>query len=281
MNSLWNFIVKYSTWFIFIIYVLISCILIVNNNAYQQSIYLTSANKFSAGVYSSAEEVTGYFALRDINRGLQASNARLENEVLNLRQQLAALRTLAGDSVDAATRSRYSYILATVINNTTRHPRNYFTIDKGEKDGVQRGMGVVNHQGIVGIVNVVGPNTARVISLLNETQHFSVRLKKTPFVGSLIWNGQDPNVAYMEEVPRHAQYQLGDTIVTSGYSTTFPEGLDVGTVMGRVKSSEDNYYTLKVRLLPNFRTLGAVRVIRDIYKAELDTLAAHDIKIAD
>lgn len=281
MNSLWNFIKKYSTSFIYIFYVLISCFLIVNNNPYQRSVYLTSANRVTAGIYSSAYDVSAYFALRDINRGLQASNARLENEVLNLRQQVAHLSTQLGDSVAVPSQQRYGYILATVINNSTRRPRNYFTIDKGAKDGIERGMGVVDHQGIVGIVNVVGPNTARVISLLNETQHFSVRLKKTPYVGSLVWKGNDPNVAYVEEVPRHAQYKLGDTIVTSGYSTTFPEGLDVGTVMGRVKASDDNYYTLKVRLLPKFSNLGAVRVIKDIYKAEIDTLANNDIKNGD
>lgn len=281
MRNLLNFFLKNSTWFIFIFYVLLSLILLFNGDNYHQSVYLTSANTFSSSVYGVSNGVTGYFNLRSINEDLQASNAKLENEVFNLQKELAACKSLLSDTVSLKEQKRYDYVLATVINNSTRHPRNYFTIDRGSEDGVKPGMGVVDHNGIVGIVNVAGPHTSRIISLLNQTQHFSVRIAGTPFVGSLSWKGSDPQVAYVEEIPRHARYNTGDTIVTSGYSTTFPEGLPVGTILNRVKSSDDNYYVFKVRLTPNFKTLSTVRVIKDIYKQELDSLANFDIKIEE
>lgn len=282
MRNLFNFIIRYSTWFVFAFYVLLSCILLTKRDDYHASVLLTSANSLTGGVYKGVSMISGYFNLKQINQSLQESNAYLENENLNLRNEIATYKTLLAenDSTDNKNdfKKRFNYILASVINNSTRHPQNYFTINSGYLDGVDRGMGVVDHNGIVGIVNVSGPHTSRVISILNETQHFSVKIKDTPFVGSLSWRGNDPGIAYVEEVPRHAKYNIGDTIVTSGFSTTFPEGLPVGTILNRVRTSDDNFYILKVRLASDFKTLSTVRVIKDVFKNELDSLATFDIK---
>lgn len=278
MRNLLNFILRYSTWFVFAFYVLLSCILLSRRDDYHASVILSSANGVTSSVYRGATGVTGYFHLRDINRSLQESNAALENEILNLRNQLAEYRALVSDSSYVRQEQRFDYTLASVINNSTRHPRNYITINRGMNEGVEPGMGVVDQNGIVGIVNVAGPHTARVISILNETQHFSVKLKDTPYVGSLSWKGGDPGIAYMEEVPRHAQFHIGDTVVTSGFSTTFPYGICVGTVMNRVRMTDDNFYILKIRLASDFKTLSTVRVITDFYKAELDSLSNFDVE---
>lgn len=279
MRNLLNFLIKYGTWFLFVFYVLVSFVLLFSHNAYQQSIYLTSANSVTSSVYDATSRVTGYFHLRSINESLQSSNARLENEVLNLRHKLDECLSLVPDSLKQdLTANRFGYIPATVVNNSVRHPRNYFSIDKGKADGVKTGMGVVDQNGVAGIVNVTGEHTSRVISLLNQTQHFSVKIKGTNFIGSLNWRGNDPAVAYMDEVPRHAIYHAGDTIVTSGFSTTFPENIPVGTVLNRIKGDDDNFYILKIRLNSDFRALSAVRVIKDEYKHELDSLRDYDIK---
>ncbi|MDE5842110.1 MAG: rod shape-determining protein MreC [Muribaculaceae bacterium] len=287
MRNLLNFIIRYSTWFVFAFYVLLSCMLLPYRDDYHASVLFSSANEVTGGIYKTVSGVTGYFNLKEINSSLQESNASLENEILNLRNRISEYKAIVEnmDSVDFSRfnshSARFDYILASVINNSTRHPRNYITINRGTADGVNRGMGVVDHNGIVGIVNVAGPHTARVISILNETQHFSVKIKDTPFVGSLSWHGGDPSIAYMEEVPRHAKYQIGDTIVTSGYSTTFPYGINVGTILNRVKTSDDNFYVLKVRLASDFNTLSTVRILKDTYKNELDSLAVYDIKVED
>lgn len=278
MRNLLNFIIRYSTWFVFTFYVLISVTLLVLGNRYRQSVYLTSANVISGGLYNGASQITGYFHLRSINESLQASNAQLQNQVLNLKNELAQYKVLLSDTLPPLpSRDRYDYIAAAVINNNTRHPKNFFTIDRGSFDGVERGMGVVDQNGVVGIVNVTGPHMARVISLLNETQHFSVKLKDTSFVGSLNWKGEDASIAYVEEIPRHVEYHIGDTIVTSGYSTTFPEGIPVGTVLNRVRSHDDSFFTFKIKLMPDFRSLSTVRVIKDIYKEEIDSLSNFDV----
>lgn len=279
MRNLLNFIIRYGTWFLFAFYVILSFVLLFSHSSYHHSVYLSSANVVSSAVNSTSSEITGYFHLRSINESLQASNAMLENEVLNLRHKIAEYETLLADSlIDNDDVERYDYVSATVINNSVRHPRNYFSINRGEADGVKRGMGVVDQNGIVGIVNVTGQHTARVISLLNESQHFSVKIKDTQFLGSLSWKGGDPMIAYMEEVPRHAKFEVGDTVVTSGFSTIFPGEIPVGIIMNRIKGSDDNFFVLKVRLTSDFRALSTVRVIKDEYKTELDSLQNFDLK---
>ena len=279
MRNILNFIIRYSKWFVFTFYVLMSCILLVDNNIYQQSVYLTSANGFTGGVYGIWSQVAGYFHLKTINESLQASNADLQNQVLNLKSQIAELKIHRDDTLmNPQDRQRFDYVSAAVINNNTRHPRNYFTINRGRLDGIKPGMGVVDQNGVVGIVNVTGDHMSRVISLHNETQRFSVKLKGSSFIGSLNWRGRDATIGYVEEIPRHAVYKTGDTIVTSGYSTTFPEGIPVGVVLNRVHSNDDSFFTFKVKLISDFKALSSIRVIKDVYKSEIDSLATFDIK---
>lgn len=255
-----------------------SCAILFTYNSYHSSLFFSSANTVSSTIYGVSSEITGYFNLKEINKSLEENNARLENEVLNLRHQLAEYKTLSSDTLSSpgTEKSRYDYVAATVINNNIRHPRNYFSINRGSKDGVKVGQGVVDHNGVVGIVNVTGDHTARVISLLNESQRFSVKLKNTEYIGSLSWKGNDPSIAYIEEVPRHAKFHIGDTVVTSGYSLSFPADIPVGTVMNRIKGADDNFYVLKVKLQPEFKTLSTVRVIKDNFKENLDSLSQFD-----
>lgn len=272
MRNLLNFLIKYSTWFVFTFYVLISCVLLVKQSDRHNSIYLTSANAIGEFIYGTASEISGYFSLRNVNERLQESNAKLQNEVLNLRNELTQYKIMLQDSTISKIGPRYDYIGAAVINNSTRHPRNYFTINRGLADGVESGMGVVDQSGIVGIIDAIGNHTSRAISLLNQSQRFSAKLKGTTYVGSLTWRGTDPAIAYLEEVPRHAKFHVGDTIVTSGFSTTFPEGIDIGTVMGTIKTNDDTFFVLKIRLASDFKSLGTVRIIKDAYKQELDSI---------
>lgn len=280
MRNLINFLIKYNTWFIFIFYVLLSCILLFNGkNYYQQSVYLTSANSICSNAYQMTSDIVGYFNLKKINATLQEKNASLENEVLNLREQLKHYSAICNNDSMLSGEipiNRYNYVIASVINNSVTHPRNFFTINKGKKDGITPGMGVVDINGVVGIVNVAGNNSSRIISLLNTTQHFSVKLKNTAYIGSLTWHEGNPNIAYVEEFPQHITYHVGDTITTSGYSTTFPEGIPVGTVISRARTDDENFITLKIKLSSDFTQLSSVRVLTDEFKVELDSLQNFD-----
>lgn len=272
MSELLKFFVKYSSWFLVALYLIAGLALLFSGNPYQHHVYLTSANVVTSGVYRAANGVTSYFSLRDINEDLQRRNSDLELEIDRLNRQVRDLRqqiysdTMTTDSA----LSRYHFIIAHVINNSVIHSHNYITLDKGALDGIEPEMGVMDQNGIVGIVNVTGPHTARLISVLNPYLRLSCKVKGENQVGSLVWDGRDPGVAILEELPKHAKFVKGDTIVTSGYSSVFPEGVPVGTILSGTRDREDNFYSLRVKLFTDFTTLSTVRVIRDKMRDELE-----------
>lgn len=263
MRNLFLFLLRYRAWIVFIIYVVISCTLLFNNNPYQRHVYMTSASRVSATVYDAAHSVTGYFHLRSINNDLQRRNAQLESEVIALRLKVDALELEASaDSLEVVEPLKmYDFILAPVINNSITHPYNYITIAKGEADGVKPEMGVVDQNGVVGVVNVTGNRYSRIISLLNPDFRLSCKLKGSDVFGSLVWDGKSPREALLEELPKHTVFEPGDTIITSGYSAVFPEGIPVGIVKGNEHNADDNFFTLRVELLTDFSKLSTVRLV--------------------
>ena len=276
MNNLLYFFIKARPWILFTVYAVIGCILLFNSNPYQHSVYLTSANSISTGVYNAATGVTSYFNLRNINEDLQRRNSDLELELLALKQQMLQFHDMEyaqTHPVDSALQ-RYNFILAHVINNSVHRPHNYITIQKGALDGIKPDMGVVDQNGVVGKVNVVGPHSARIISLLNNNLRLSCKVKSSNTVGSLVWDGDDYRVALLEEIPRHATFNKGDTIITSGYSTSFPEGIPVGVILGEKKGHDDNFHTLMVKLFTDCSKLSTVRIIVDNMAEELKVIEA-------
>lgn len=271
MSELLNFLRKFSSWLLFAVYVVASCVLLFTQNPYQHYVYLSSASSVASSVYSTVGDVTSYFSLRDINDDLQRRNSDLELEIYRLKEMIRHRDEQAyGDTmtVDSILR-RYDFIIAHVINNTTSRANNYITINKGRLDGVRPEMGVMDQNGIVGVVNIVGDHSARLISLLNPYLRISCKVKGQEHVGSLVWNGESPSEALLEELPSHAVFNPGDTIVTSGYSSMFPEGVPVGTVIEGHRERDDNFFALRVKLFTDFTTLSTVRIINDRLADEL------------
>ena len=272
MNNLLNFFVKHSAWFIFAVYVILSLVLLFKDNPYQQSVYLTSANSVSAAVYKALNNVTSYFHLRDINESLQERNAALETELIELRNLMNDMALQSPDSLRQPALKQYSFVMAQVISNSIAQPNNYITINRGGLDGIKPEMGVIDQNGVVGIVNVVGPHASRVISLLNPHMRLSCKLKGSGFFGSLVWDGKSPQLAVLEELPKHITFNKGDTIVTSGYSAVFPEGIIVGTVEGLARGMSDSFVSLRIRLTTNFSQLRSVRGITHSMKEQIHAL---------
>lgn len=279
MNNLLNFFIKHVSWFVFMFYVITSCVLLFRNNPYQQSVYLTSANSVASTVLEGYSAVTSYFNLKNINEELQQRNAALEMEVVNLKSQLANVKMQIPDTTKVQpVVAQFDYVLAHVISNSVSQPYNYITINRGKADGIVPEMGVVDHNGVVGMVNVVSDHSARVISLLNPHMKLSCKVKHNGFFGSMVWDGKDPEFAMLQELPKQGKYHRGDTIITSGYSAVFPEGIIVGTVESVSKELSDNFVSLKVRLATNFMQLSTVRAIKNKMKVELKLVESKDEK---
>ncbi|MDE7471851.1 MAG: rod shape-determining protein MreC, partial [Paramuribaculum sp.] len=188
MRNLLRFLVRFSAWILFLIYVVASCWLLFTKNPYQHHVYLTSASALGRTVYGAANTVTSYFYLREINEDLQMRNTALEMEILRLKDQIAQykLQEYADTMKIDSSLTRYSFALAHVINNSVNRTNNYITIDRGALDGIRPEMGVVDQNGVVGIVNIVGDHSARIISLLNPYLRISCKIKGQDVVGSLV-----------------------------------------------------------------------------------------------
>ena len=277
MRNLIDLFVRNSVWFVFAFYMILCGILLFNNNPYQQSIYLTSANSVVSSIYNKMNSITSYFYLRDINEELQQRNAELEMELLALKENLKLFNAESLDSLNTF-KKQYDYILARVISNSISLQHNYITVNKGTDDGVVCEMGVVDQNGVVGIINVMGKKSSRIISLLNPNLRLSCKVKGSDYFGSLVWDGKSPYYAILEEMPRHVKFEEGDTIVTSGYSAVFPEGINVGVIESQLSSGGDNFYSLRVKLMSDFTQLSTVRLIKNNMKNEFDALKRMDFE---
>ncbi len=263
MRTLIDFLVKHVAWIVFIIYVTLSCILLFTFNPYQRSTFFGTSNTAVARVYKWSDQVTGYFGLRSVNKDLLQHNGELEQEVLALRNELLQYTdsTTITSLTDENLHSKYDFIMARAINNSVSHTDNYITLDKGTRHGVTPDMAVVNQQGVVGVVTVVNEHNAVALSLLNTKWHLSCKVKNTDCFGSMTWDARSAQYATLEELPRHVNFNVGDTIVTSGYSTVFPEGIMVGVIDGYAEQKNDNFYSVRVKLSCDFTQLGAVRIM--------------------
>jgi rod shape-determining protein MreC len=234
-------------------------------------VFFSSANTVVGHVVSIYNYGASYIKLREDNKILFERNSMLEMEVIDLQRQIQTLKanTLPFDSLMVETGSaEFSYITAQVVNNSISGYLNYMTLDRGAKDGVTEDMGVVSIYGIVGIVSTVGEHFSVVMPILNPKSKISCKLYKGDYYGSLSWDGRDVQYANLEELPLHAEFQEGDTVVTSGYSAVFPPGVIVGTVAELDDNRAHNFYSLKIKLATDFQRLKVVRILNNTYWKE-------------
>ena len=263
MRNLINFLLKYNYWFLFVILEVASFVLLFRFNNYQQSAYFTSANTVVGAVYEVSGGISSYFHLKSVNEDLLARNRLLEEQINNLEKALKErqLDSIAVNSIRKMPQKDYQLFKARVIKNSLNLADNYITLDKGSSSGIHSEMGVVDGNGIVGIVYETSPSYSVVISVLNSKSNISCKIVGSDYFGYLKWEHGDSRYAYLKDLPRHAEFNLGDTVVTSGFSTVFPEGIMVGTVDDMSDSHDGLSYLLKIKLATDFGKLSDVRVI--------------------
>lgn len=263
MRNLLNFLLKYNYWFLFILLEAASFVLLFRFNHYQQSVFFSSANVVAGQVLDVSGGVSSYFHLKSVNEDLLDRNMQLEQQINNLEKALLARQVDSSqlNSIKDLPSTDYKLYKARVINNSLNQVDNYITLNRGAKDGIRPEMGVVDGNGVVGIVYETSPRYSVVISVLNSKSSISCKIVGSEYFGYLKWEHGDSQYAYLKDLPRHAEFNLGDTVVTSGYSTVFPEGIVVGTVDDMSDSNDGLSYLLKVKLATNFGKVSDVRVI--------------------
>ena len=265
MKNLIAFIAKYNHWFVFIILEAISAVLLFQYNSYQGSVWFSSANVVAGKVYEWNSEIESFFSLTKVNEELTQRNIYLEHQVSQLSSRITKLTDDSSflHSNQLQMLSSYKLIPAKVVTNETNKRDNLITIDKGEADGIKKDMGVVSGTGVVGIVYMTSPHYSIVIPVLSSHSNISCTIEKRGYFGYLHWNGGPISLAYVDDIPRHAKFRRGDNIVTSGYSSIFPEGIMVGKVGYVFNSADGLSYRVQVHLSTDFGRLRDVCVIAD------------------
>ncbi|WP_136668555.1 rod shape-determining protein MreC [Flavobacterium sp. H122] len=273
MQQIINFIIKNSTRLLFLLLLATSLTLTIQSHSYHRSQMVNSANAVTGTVYEEVNEVQTYFSLRDENDKLAKENAYLRKLLFNKKDSTS---TLPKDSVKGY--DKLEVIQSKVINNSYNKTENYLTINSGAIKGLRPDMGVVSSEGIVGVVEKISPRYATVISVLNIKSKINAKVKRTNHFGSLIWKAKNAGYVQLVEIPRLASVKKGDTIVTGGRSTIFPENIPVGIIDRIYTDTETNYYTLDVRLFTDMTNLNHVYVIKNKEAAEINQLEAETVK---
>ena len=258
MQQIIYFFIRNKNSILFAVLFVVSLLLTVQTHNYHNYKFTSSANTLIGGIYRFKNNLTDYFSLGDENRKLLEEN-------LNLREELERFRGLiAIPELDSLARpKKFDYRSAIVINNNYSKTKNQLTLDKGQKDSLKIDMGVISAKGLVGIVSNVSKHYATVQSILNTKSRINAKLKKSSHFGTLIWNTKEPNIVQLIDIPRLAQLQKGDTIITGGRSTIFPEGILIGTVRDFRSDKDENYYYVNVDLFNDMTSLQYVYLIEN------------------
>ena len=251
MKEIIKLILKYHFTIIFILLEVLSFSLIVLHNNYQRTVFSGYTASFFGTISSVVTRVDDYFYLKVTNEKLVAENTLWAPT----------------DSADVD----YVYKTAEMINSSFNKTKNYIVIDKGATEGIKPEMAVCSSEGVVGIIEKVSNRYARVLPLINTNLRISAKIKKNGYYGSLQWDGDDYRYSYLNDIPFHVDTEVGDTIVTSGFSSIFPEGEMIGFVES-VNKETANFLTIKVKLATDFKRISDVYIIANTRKEEQQAL---------
>ena len=275
MQQIIFFFARNKHFMLFALLFFISFILTINSHTYHKSKVVTSANFLSGGIYSIKSSITDYFDLHWQNKTLTEENTRLRTLLFNsgIMNSETALDSSLLDL-------NYTFVPARVINNSYSKTKNNLTLDRGSNDSLKIDMGVISPQGVIGIVVSVSENYASVQSILNSNSQVVAKFKKSNHFGTLIWDGKQPNIVQLIEIPRLASVALGDTIVTDGKSTIFPPGILIGKIKNFDRKEGDDYYDINVELFTDMTSVKHVYLVSQRDATEIKELekAVEDVE---
>ena len=264
MRNLIALLIRFSSVITFVLLEILCFVLIVNFNTEQKDIWVNSSNLLSGTILDKKNQVASFFDLEKRNQALQEENALLRENLLKLKGY--------SPEIEVDTSFKYDLIPANIINQEYRLRNNYLTLNKGAEQGLRKDMGVINEDGIIGIVKGTSSKYALAMSLLNTETRISARIKSENFFGNLYWKGLDPNYMTLESIPRYAEISVGDTIVTSGHSTIFPPEIIIGIIESFELKKGTSNLDIKVKLSADLTNISAVYVINNKDHEEIKTL---------
>lgn len=270
MQNLLKILLRYGNFLVFILLEVAAFLLFSYNNTYPRSSILSTSNQVIAWQNEKLSEIKSYFNLKEQNEILAIDNTYLRSQLSQIQQSIDD--SIMRETMHLSNYTAPSYLPAKVVQITTRNINNFITINVGKRDSIHKGQGVINDEGIVGIVQTVGPKYSVVMPIINTHTNVSCRFTKNDYIATLQWDGDDYRFATLTDVASHLVVNKGDTIVTSGLSPIFPEGIPVGIVENSTLEEGASYYTISVRLNTNFKRIKYVEVVCNEDQLELEEL---------
>ncbi len=239
--------------------------MIANNGYYQGARILNTANQLTGGVYLTYNNIFDYLYLKENNRILAEENAQLRAMIEKSYIKFTTDEIIVHDTLY---KQQFKYIDAKAISNSIGKRNNYLMLNKGFNQGIRNNMAVISSNGIVGIINGVSDNFSSVMSLLHAETRISAKLKKSNAAGSVTWEGRNYKKGILTDIPSHIRIMIGDTVITSGFSLDFPEGIMIGTIAGYKLNPGDNFYKITINFSTDFKKLDYVYVVKNTFKDE-------------
>ncbi len=275
MRNLFAFIRRHAILLLFLILEIISLSLLVQYNRFHQSVYMDIAGEWTGKAEEKMQNWRLYFSLKKENEALQQRVNELQNQLAqNFQIPDTSTGKIQSDTllIDSLTQYRkYLYREATVVNNSVHLPTNFITLHRGYLQNIQPGMVVVGPLGVIGVVMDVSNNFSTVMSMLHRQSRISAKLKKTGEMGRVEWDGADPRLVQMKDIPKGVKLQKGDTVLTSQYSD-FPADVPVGIIEKIVPEKSTNNYLLHIRPTTDFSKIQHVFIVENLQKAEQEEL---------
>ncbi|MCS6905396.1 MAG: rod shape-determining protein MreC [Bacteroidia bacterium] len=280
MERLLVLIYNYRNVILFLILEFLALWLLVNFNKNQNKVFQDFILSVTGVIQSWNARWITYFNLGDQNARLLKENIWLRTQLIHLQSQLNQLRHYQSDSLKFLYRKKFApsdsasfdYIPCRVIYNSNNSNYNYLILNIGRKHGVEEDYGVVSNGGIVGIVTKVSENYSLAMSLLNKNFKLNAQITSNNVRTLFQWKGGDVKYGSLSYVPLHYKISVGDTVVSSSYSSIFPEGYIIGTIHSFADNQADGFYNIKVKLSSDFRKLDYAYLVRHKRKNEIDSL---------
>ncbi|MFT6747456.1 MAG: rod shape-determining protein MreC [Glaciecola sp.] len=274
MNRLVKVFSKHYVLILFTFLQVISLVVIFQGKNYHRSVFINSINSVTGGTFSLISDYKQYFKLKDDNLSLAMENADLMAVLPSSIQIVNAEYLVVSDSLY---RQKYMFRCAQVVDNSVNKKDNFFVLNLGYKDGMMEEMGVVTGNGVVGMIVQVSAHYSKAISFLNSNTRVSCKVKRNDAAGILYWDGINSKSALLEDLPLTTEIVVGDTVMTSGYSSIYPKGIMVGIINEVTEDAEKQMLDIKIALTLDYNTLNHVYVIEYLDKDELKELKSKPI----
>ena len=237
---------------------------------------MTVANEYTGQAYRKFNNIQSYFYLKRTNDSLIKENEKLYNKLKQDFEIPDTAKKVVVDSLKTDSLNgfrKYEYLSAKVIGNSITLPNNYIQVARGSTQSVEKELGVIdinNH--VVGTVIDMSSNYSVIMSLLHKQSTISAKLKKTGEAGSIIWDGERPNHVILKDINKLVKLNVGDSVVTSGFTDRFPFGLLIGKIESISTDKGTNNYILNVHTAADFYNLQYVYIIKNLKKEELQSV---------